>query len=66
LNVVHRHLTHIPCVFFVLQIIEKPENLDKTEIMKIVNFQAKKAMKANGTWTDSVNTKFTELVRALP
>lgn len=48
------------------QAVAKPENLDKTAIMQMVNFQAKKAMKASGTWTDAVNTKFTEMVRALP
>lgn len=49
-----------------MQVVANPENLDITEIMKTVNFQAKKAMKANGTWTEAVNTKFTEAVRSLP
>eukprot|EP00750_Incisomonas_marina_P002961 INCI1279.1.p2 GENE.INCI1279.1~~INCI1279.1.p2 ORF type:complete len:298 (-),score=95.60 INCI1279.1:122-1015(-) len=58
--------TEAALVAFFEEAKSNPENLDKTEIMKTVNFQAKKAMKANGSWTDTVNTQFTELVRALP
>ncbi len=42
-----------------------PENLNKVELMKILSFQAKKAMKGSGAWTDAVNDKFAEVVRQL-
>ena len=53
-------------VWWYVQAQTHPENLDKTAIMQLINFQAKKGMKASGVWTDAVNTKFTEMIRALP